>query len=191
MHRRHVTIHEKCHCLALSCAAGVQYIIDTVVEQCQMNPDRKFTYVEQAFFHRWWTEQTASTKTAVRALVKSGQLQFINGGWSMHDEACTHYVSMIENTAFGHRFLKDEFDYKPTVGWQIDPFGHSATQVICSGRVECLSIRGTQDVDRLRVGPVRSRRRLCCRQKWGLTRSTSLASTGKRLSFARKSGRWK
>ena len=53
----------------------------------------------------------------------------------MHDEACTHYVSMIENTAFGHRFLKDEFDYKPTVGWQIDPFGHSATQVICSDLV--------------------------------------------------------
>ena len=135
MHRRHATIHEQCHHLALSCAAGVQYIIDTVVEQCQMNPDRKFTYVEQAFFHRWWTEQTASTKKAVRALVKSGQLQFINGGWSMHDEACTHYVSMIENTAFGHRFLKDEFDYKPTVGWQIDPFGHSATQVICSDLV--------------------------------------------------------
>jgi len=36
--------------------AGVQYIIDTVVEQCLLNPDRKFTYVEQAFFHRWWTE---------------------------------------------------------------------------------------------------------------------------------------
>lgn len=67
----------------------------------------------------------------VRGLVKSGQLQFINGGWSMHDEACTHYVSMIENTAFGHRFLKEEFDYVPTVGWQIDPFGHSATQVLC------------------------------------------------------------
>ena len=51
----------------------------------------------------------------------------------MHDEACTHYVSMIENTAFGHRFLKEEFDYVPTVGWQIDPFGHSATQVcVCT-----------------------------------------------------------
>jgi len=64
----------------------------------------------------------------VRGLVKSGQLQFINGGWSMHDEACTHYVSMIENTAFGHRFLLEEFDYVPTVGWQIDPFGHSGAQ---------------------------------------------------------------
>jgi hypothetical protein len=26
------------------------------------------------------------------------QIVFINGGWSMHDEACTHYVSMVENT---------------------------------------------------------------------------------------------
>jgi alpha-mannosidase len=60
--------------------------------------------------------------------VARGQLQFINGGWSMHDEACTHYVSMIENTALGHRFLKDQFDYVPTVGWQIDPFGHSSVQ---------------------------------------------------------------
>ena len=30
--------------------AGVQYILDTVVAQCMMNPDRKFTYVEMAFF---------------------------------------------------------------------------------------------------------------------------------------------
>ena len=45
--------------------AGVQYIIDTVVEQCLLNPDRKFTYVEQAFFHRWWTEQTEGMKKVV------------------------------------------------------------------------------------------------------------------------------
>ena len=78
----------------------------------------------------------------VRGLVQSGQLQFINGGWSMHDEACTHYVSMIENTAFGHRFLKDEFDYVPTVGWQIDPFGHSAVQVSVPIHICTLSTRG-------------------------------------------------
>ena len=37
----------------------------------------------------------------------------------MHDEACTHYVSMIENTGLGHRFLKEELDYIPRVGWQV------------------------------------------------------------------------
>jgi len=108
--------------------AGVQYILDTVVAQCMINPDRKFTYVEMAFFQRWWNEQTPHMRDVVRGLVASQQLQFINGGWSMHDEACTHYVSMIENTGLGHRFLKEELDYIPRVGWQIDPFGHSATQ---------------------------------------------------------------
>mmetsp|Transcript_22531 Transcript_22531/g.50755 ORF Transcript_22531/g.50755 Transcript_22531/m.50755 type:complete len:1065 (-) Transcript_22531:1137-4331(-) len=108
--------------------AGVQYILDTVLDELILNPDRKFTYVEQAFFQRWWTELPDERRMAVRELVEKGQLEFINGGWSMHDEACTHFVSMIENTAFGHRFLREQFNYKPRVGWQIDPFGHSATQ---------------------------------------------------------------
>ena len=66
--------------------AGVQYILDTVVAQCMMNPDRKFTYVEMAFFQRWWNEQTPHMRDIVKGLVASQQLQFINGEWSMHDE---------------------------------------------------------------------------------------------------------
>ena len=171
--------------------AGVQYILDTVVQQCALNLDRKFTFVEQvpspcllsqltcssikdwargycsprrrcvpiknaiprplllrfdvgapslvcdpmmsmacgqAFFQRWWNEQPEAVRATTRKLVSGGQLVFINGGWSMHDEACTHFVSMIENTALGHRFLKEQFGVLPRIGWQIDPFGHSATQ---------------------------------------------------------------
>ncbi len=33
--------------------AGVQYILDSVLLSLQANPDRKFIYVEQAFFQRW------------------------------------------------------------------------------------------------------------------------------------------
>ena len=51
----------------------------------------------------------------------------INGGWSMHDEATTNYEDMIDNMMIGHDFILKEFGVKPNIGWQIDPFGHSAT----------------------------------------------------------------
>lgn len=46
----------------------------------------------------------------------------------MHDEATTHYIDMTDQTTLGHRFIKEEFNVTPRIGWQIDPFGHSAVQ---------------------------------------------------------------
>jgi hypothetical protein len=34
--------------------AGVQYILDSVIVGLSQNPDRKFIYVEIAFFQRWF-----------------------------------------------------------------------------------------------------------------------------------------
>lgn len=56
-----------------------------------------------------------------------------NGGMCMHDEATPHYVDLIDQTTLGHRFILDEFGKKPRVGWQIDPFGHSAVQAYLLG----------------------------------------------------------
>ena len=52
----------------------------------------------------------------------------MNGGYVQHDEACAHFVGMIDQTTRGHRFLLREFNITPNIGWQIDPFGHSSTQ---------------------------------------------------------------
>ena len=110
--------------------AAVQHILTSVVAALKRVPERKFVYVEQAFFQRWWRQQTEATRADVRRLVKGGQLEFANGGWAMHDEGTTHYIDMIDQTTLGHQFILTEFgsQYIPTVGWQIDPFGHSATQ---------------------------------------------------------------
>ncbi|CAE7840742.1 unnamed protein product [Symbiodinium sp. CCMP2592] len=108
--------------------AYVRLILDTVVRCLEQNPDRKFTYVETAFFARWWRQQDNSTRQLVRRLVSSGQLEFSNGGWCMHDEAATHFLDMIDQTTLGHKFLMDELSAAPRTGWQLDPFGHSATQ---------------------------------------------------------------
>lgn len=112
----------------------MQYIIHNVIQSLLEDPTRKFIYVEMAFFMRWWREQNEAKKQQVRDLVKNGQLEFINGGWSMNgecmrrngfnnlDEASTLYPAVIDQMTLGHEFLLKEFNYKPTIGWHIGSF---------------------------------------------------------------------
>jgi hypothetical protein len=106
--------------------AWVNAILDGVVGDLSMNPDRRFTYVETAFFWRWWRQQNSATHDVVRKLVREGRLQFANGAWCMPDEAAPHFVDLIDALAIGHRFLRQEVNASVKVGWQIDPFGHSS-----------------------------------------------------------------
>jgi alpha-mannosidase len=111
--------------------AGVRNILNSVLMSLERDPSRTFTYVEQAFFQRWWRELPAERRDLTRKLVAEGRLEFTNGGWCMHDEAAAHYVDMVDQTSLGHRVLLNEFGPQgvPTTTWQLDPFGHSATQV--------------------------------------------------------------
>ncbi len=115
--------------------AAVELIFDSVIDQLLKEPTRKYSFCEISFFSRWWTEQNSLTKAKVRALVKEGRLDFLNGGWVMHDEAGSHYMSMIDQTTLGHQFLLKELDYRPRVGWQIDPFGPANTHAWLSSEV--------------------------------------------------------
>ncbi|XP_042370107.1 lysosomal alpha-mannosidase-like, partial [Plectropomus leopardus] len=107
--------------------AGVQYILDSVVDQLLKNPDRRFIYVETAFFYRWWKQQSSSMQQTVKQLVNEGRLEFVNGGWCMSDEATTHYSAVIDQMTMGLRFLNETFGPcgRPRVAWHIDPFGHA------------------------------------------------------------------
>jgi hypothetical protein len=48
----------------------------------------------------------------------------------MNDEATTYYEDIIDNMSWGHQWILENFgkDAIPTIGWQIDPFGHSQSQ---------------------------------------------------------------
>ncbi|XP_033225887.1 lysosomal alpha-mannosidase-like [Belonocnema kinseyi] len=109
---------------------GVQYILNSVIRSLQESPDRRFIYVESAFFFKWWDQQNEKIKTIVRSLINEGRLEIIGGGWSMNDEAVTHYQSIIDQFSWGFRRLNDTFGQcaRPKIGWQIDPFGHSREQ---------------------------------------------------------------
>uniref|UniRef100_A0A1B6DE70 Alpha-mannosidase n=1 Tax=Clastoptera arizonana TaxID=38151 RepID=A0A1B6DE70_9HEMI len=107
--------------------AGVQYIIDSVIMSLLKDPKKRFVYVETAFFWKWWSRQNSYIQKQVKKLVNEGRLEFIGGGWSMHDEAASHYHSIIDQMTWGFRKLDDIFGQcgRPRIGWQIDPFGHS------------------------------------------------------------------
>ncbi|KDR11229.1 lysosomal alpha-mannosidase isoform X2 [Zootermopsis nevadensis] len=107
--------------------AGVQYIIDSVLTELHHDPEKRFIYVETAFWWKWWMNQHDTIRHQVKKLVNNGQLEFISGGWSMNDEAVTNYQSIIDQLTWGFRKLNDTFGKcgQPHIGWQIDPFGHS------------------------------------------------------------------
>ncbi|CAM8896888.1 unnamed protein product [Rhodiola kirilowii] len=113
--------------------ACVQNVLDSAISALLEDKNRKFIYVEIAFFLRWWRQQSDVYQARVKELVNSGQLEFINGGMCMHDEATTHYIDLIDQTTLGHQFIKENFDKTPRIGWQIDPFGHSAVQAYLLG----------------------------------------------------------
>ncbi|XP_054707229.1 lysosomal alpha-mannosidase-like [Uloborus diversus] len=108
----------------------VHEIITSAVNGLMQNENRKFIYVETAFFSKWWEQQTELTREYVRRLVNDGRLEFISGGWSMNDEATTHYLGIIDQMTLGLRWLNETFGIcgKPSVGWQIDTFGHTREQ---------------------------------------------------------------
>lgn len=74
----------------------------------------------------WYSRQPSEIKKQVKKLIKSGQLEITQGGWSSTDEACPNYEDLINNMYLGHAFLLKEFGVRPKVGWHVDPFGHSA-----------------------------------------------------------------
>ena len=108
------------------CKVSVKRILDNMVVSLSNNKDRKFSYVEMSFFKKWYDTQTDKIKQKVKDFIKEGRLEIINGGWVMHDEAGTYYKHLIDNMRIGLKFLKEEFNITPKIGWFIDPFGHSS-----------------------------------------------------------------
>lgn len=108
--------------------SDVRRILNSVIAELWKDPSRTFVYVEMSFFMKWWGEINEDTKNKVRELVKRGQLDFPLGGYCQSDEAATYYEDIIEQMTIGHTFLKNEFNFIPKYGWNIDNFGHSATQ---------------------------------------------------------------
>ena len=78
-------------------------------------------------------------------MTETHQLEFINAGWCMNDEASTDYNAIIDQMSLGLRFVEENFGptARPRIGWHIDPFGHSAEMATLQALVSesaCVSV---------------------------------------------------
>ena len=78
------------------------------------------------FFEKWYNDTTESNRKRIRVLIEEKRLEFVGGGYVQHDEALSDLDNVILQIDSGHRFFTENKFKKPTVAWQIGPFGHSS-----------------------------------------------------------------
>ncbi|KAI3646508.1 hypothetical protein MP228_009436 [Amoeboaphelidium protococcarum] len=127
-------------------------VLDCLIESYESNSDmdeqpskrahplRKFIIVEQAFFQRWFKEVSREKQDWVKRFLREEILEFVNGGWVMHDEGCTTGNAVIDQMVLGqqeiYRMFPDMYEkVRPLVAFQIDPFGHSAFTPVVTQRL--------------------------------------------------------
>ncbi|KAI3633115.1 hypothetical protein MIR68_009190 [Amoeboaphelidium protococcarum] len=126
-------------------------VLDCLIESYESNsgidelskrahPLRKFIIVEQAFFQRWFKEVSREKQDWVKRFLREEILEFVNGGWVMHDEGCTTGNAVIDQMVLGqqeiYRMFPDMYEQvRPLVAFQIDPFGHSAFTPVVTQRL--------------------------------------------------------
>nr|KAG5709688.1 hypothetical protein BaRGS_027713 [Batillaria attramentaria] len=93
----------------------VRCVLNTTIAELLKNPERRFIFIEMAFFARWWRE------------IDDGRLEIVNGGWVMSDAAVTYYNDIIDQHTLGFDFLRDILGTcaQSRVAWHVDQFGHS------------------------------------------------------------------
>lgn len=89
------------------------------------HPRPSLRFHVSSFFNRWYESLGTAEKSQFKSLIRSGQIEFVNGGWVQNDEANPDPVAMINQMTTGHEYLLKNFGTSPRVAWQIDPFGHS------------------------------------------------------------------
>ena len=103
----------------------VSHILSTTVSALAANSTRRFCWSEVAYLARWWEDQNTTTQATVRQLARSGQLEFVEGGWSQADEQVADLDERVENLMVGHEWLAEHIGVfaKPRLAWKLDPFG--------------------------------------------------------------------
>ena len=104
----------------------VNRILTGVMTELSRDPSKRFVWSELSFFMRWWQTLNSVEKQKFKRIVENGQLEFVGGGWVQNDEANPTAEAVVNQVSEGHDYIESLFGVRPHIGWQIDPFGHSA-----------------------------------------------------------------
>lgn len=83
----------------------------------ESNP-RKFVYSEVGFLKIYLKENHMEIKKhRIKKLIEDKQWEFVNGGISQPDTACSHFDDLINNYYYGLWFLKRHFGVSSVAAW--------------------------------------------------------------------------
>lgn len=123
----------------------VQHILDSVVDALQQKADRRFVWAESVFLERWWVDKPTdrlhqARKATFKRLVDAGQIEIVNGGFVMHDDAITLYDSQIRQTTLGHLgVIRNTLsEANPRVGYQVGGWDEDVCLFIFVCSLVCL-----------------------------------------------------
>ena len=138
----HVVPHSPCDAGYKKTFAGylgseVNSILSSVTRALDADPSRRFIWSESSFLDGWLKHGAGEGEAELfRALVATGQLEIVGGGWVMHDETVTTHRAQLRQMQVGHEEVLKPYlgrDFRVRHGWQIDPFGQSAfTPTLCA-----------------------------------------------------------
>ena len=90
------------------------------------NPRTKFSFCNIGFL-KHWIDSDPKNSQLFKKVVDSGQMEILNGGFAVHDNAAPYFDDILNTYEYGREFVFKQFGQVPRTGWLIDPFGLSLT----------------------------------------------------------------
>ena len=104
-------------------------ILTNVLEVLMLDQSKIFHWGDLMFLMRWWKDQDEETRNDMEQLIRDNRFILVHGGWVINDEALPTYKEALLQMRYGLDIVKNVFDKKPTIGWQISSYGGSSVTV--------------------------------------------------------------
>lgn len=108
---------------------GLDEVLATARTACDLLDDYPEIFLTrgEAWFYSMVQEHDPRLFQRLEKHVLSGRLQVVGGWWIQPDCNLPTAASFYRQGVVGQNYFQDNFGFKPTVGYNVDSFGHAAT----------------------------------------------------------------